>query len=149
MNKEELTDFIKKNIEDDDFTGGANDKQIEYIQETLDIRLPKSYRWFLANHGSGGLFGVVILGVAKSNIATVVHTTKSYREIGMNHDLVVIDDIGEYAFCLDTSRMKNNECPVIAWNRQGGQDDYDTAANFYDFLLQRLLDAKEAWEEDF
>lgn len=149
MSQEELIDFIKENMNDDDFTGGVDSKQIEYIQETLDVPLPKSYKWFLATHGSGGLFGVAILGVAKSNIATVLNATKSYREMGMNQDLVVIDDIGEYAYCLDTSRMQNGECPVIAWNRQGGLDDYDTAENFYEFLLQRLLDAKEAWEEDF
>ncbi|WP_213421202.1 SMI1/KNR4 family protein [Bhargavaea massiliensis] len=149
MNKEELIDFIKKNMNDDDFTGGVNNKQIEYIQEALEIPLPKSYKWFLANYGSGGLFGVAILGVAKSNIATVVNATKSYREIGMNNALVVIEDIGEYAYCLDTSRMKHDECPVIAWNRQGGPDDYDIAETFYEFMSERLLDAKEAWEEDF
>lgn len=50
---------------------------------------------------------------------------------------------------LDTSNMENNECPVIAWNKQGGLDDYNTAENFYEFFSQRLMDAKEAWEEDF
>ncbi|NRG44948.1 hypothetical protein HRF87_09250 [Bacillus sp. CRN 9] len=55
----------------------------------------------------------------------------------------------EYNICLYTSKMENIECPVITWNRQGGLDDYNTAKNFYDVLSQRLLDAKEAWEEDF
>jgi len=45
--------------------------------------------------------------------------------------------------------MENNECPVIAWNRPGGLDDFNNVKNFYEFLYQRLLDAKEAWEEDF
>lgn len=149
MNKEELTHFIQENMESDDFTGGVDEKQIEYVQNTLEVQLPESYKWFLINYGSGGLFGVDILGVAKSNIASVVIETKNYRDLGMSNNLVVIEDIGEYAYCLDASNMENNECPVIAWNRQGGLDDFNTAKNFYEFLSQRLLEAKEAWEEDF
>lgn len=149
MNKEELIYFIQENMESDDFTGGVDEKQIEYVQNTLEVQLPESYKWFLTNYGSGGLFGVDILGVAKSNIASVVIETKNYRDLGMSNSLVVIEDIGEYAYCLDTSKMENNECPVIAWNRQGGLDDFNTAKNFYKFLSQRLLEAKAAWEEDF
>lgn len=149
MNKEELINFIKRNMEPDDFTGGVDGKQIDYVQDTLKLKLPESYKWFLNNFGSGGLYGVDILGVAKSNIANVVIETESYRVLGMSENLVVIEDIDEYAYCLDTSNMENNECPVIAWNKQGGLDDYNTAENFYEFLSQRLLDAKEAWEEDF
>ncbi|MEJ9114721.1 SMI1/KNR4 family protein [Bacillus paramobilis] len=88
----------------------------------------------------------------KSNmyiVTSVVIETESYRDLGMNENLVVIEDIGEYAYFLDTSNMENNECTVIAWDRQGGLDDYDTAKNFYEFLSQRLLDTKEAWEEEF
>ncbi|HLR51308.1 MAG TPA: SMI1/KNR4 family protein [Candidatus Avamphibacillus sp.] len=149
MNKEELTNFIKENMETGDFTGGVDEKQIDYLQDTLKLKLPESYKWFLTNYGSGGVFGVDILGVSKSNIASVVIETESYRDLGMSENLVVIEDIDEYAYCLDTSNMENNECPVTAWNRQGGLDDYNTANNFYEFLSQRLLDAKEAWEEDF
>ncbi|XOQ15351.1 MAG: SMI1/KNR4 family protein [Shouchella clausii] len=149
MNKEELMNFIKRNMEPGDFTGGVDGKQIDYIQDTLKLKLPDSYKWFLTNYGSGGLYGVDILGVAKSNIATVIIETESYRDLGMSENLVVIEDIDEYAYCLDTSNMENNECPVIAWNKQGGLDDYNTAENFYEFFSQRLMDAKEAWEEDF
>lgn len=149
MNKEELTNFINRNMEPDDFTGGVDGKQIDYVQDILKLKLPESYKWFLYNYGSGGLYGVDILGVAKHNIATVVTETESYRDLGMSENLIVIEDIDEYAYCLDTSNMENNECPVIEWNKQGGLDDYNTAENFYEFFSQRLLDAKEAWEEDF
>ena len=136
-------------MEPGDFTGEVDRKQIDYVHDTLKLTLPESYMWFVKKYGSGGLYGVDILGVAKSNIATVVIETENYRDLGMNKDLVVIEDIDEYAYCLDISNMENNECPVIAWNKQGGIDDDNTAENFYDFLSQRLLDAKEAWEEDF
>src|SRR5699024_3037041 len=93
MNKEELTNFIKENMETGDFTGGVDEKQIDYLQDTLKLKLPESYKWFLTNYGSGGVFGVDILGVSKSNIASVVIETESYRDLGMSENLVVIEDI--------------------------------------------------------
>ena len=149
MDKEELIHFINEHKELDDFTGGVDESQINSIQNELGVELPESYKWFLTTYGSGGLYGMNILGVAKSNRAPVVVNTKRYRDLGMDKDLVVIEDAGEYAYCLYISEMENNECPVIAWNRPGGLDDYNTAKDFYEFLSQRLLDAKEAWEEDF
>jgi antitoxin YobK len=149
MNKDKLINFINSNAEPDDFTGGIDIKQIEHVQDTLKVKFPESYKWFLNNYGSGGLYGIDISRVAKSNISTVVIETESYRDLGLNDNLVVIEDVDEFAYCLDTSKMENNECPVVAWNKQGGLDDFNTAENFYEFLLQRLLDAKEVWEEDF
>ncbi|MFJ6413361.1 SMI1/KNR4 family protein [Terribacillus saccharophilus] len=149
MNKEQLINFINEHKESDDFTGGVDENQISHIQNELGVDLPESYKWFLTTYGSGGIFGIDILGVAKSNRATVTVNTKRYRDLGLNKDLVVIENAGEYVYCLNTSRMENNECPVIAWNRIGGLDDYNTANNFFDFLSERLLDAQEAWEEDF
>ncbi|WP_017798628.1 SMI1/KNR4 family protein [Oceanobacillus kimchii] len=148
MNEEELTEFIKRNMEPDDFTGGVDNNQIDYVQDALKLELPESYKWFLNNFGSGGLFGVDILGVSNHNIASVVIETENYRDLGMSEKLVVIEDVDEYAYCLDTGNMENKECPVIAWNRQGGLDEFNTAGGFYEFLSQRLMDAKEAWEED-
>ncbi|MDM5201100.1 SMI1/KNR4 family protein [Fictibacillus enclensis] len=149
MDEKELSNFINEYMEDDDFTGGIDESQIEIVQNKLDVVLPKSYKWFLINYGSGGLFGVDILGVAKSNIASVVIETERFRALGLDRKLVVIENAGEYAYCLDTDKMEQNECPVIAWDRQTGIDEANEADNFYKFLSQRLLDAKEAWEEDF
>ncbi len=82
--------------------------------------------------------------MAKSDIATVVIETESYRDLGMGENLIVIEDIDEYAYCLDTSNMVNNECPVIAWNKQGGLDDYNTAENFYEFFITKVIRCKRS-----
>lgn len=149
MNRDGLTTFIYKQQESDDFTGGIDETQVNIVQSELGLELPESYKWFLTNYGSGGLFGVNILGVARLNSATVVVKTKKYQDLGMSENLVVVEDIGEYAYCLDTSDMENNECPVIVWNRHGGLDDYNTATNFYEFLSQKSLNSKKVWEEGF
>lgn len=149
INKQELTHFIQDHMEPDDFTGGVEERQIDHVQDILKLKLPESYKWFLTNFGSGGLYGVNILGVAKSYTPTVVIETKRYRDLGMSEDLIVIESMDEYAYCLNAANMENGECPVIAWNRNGGLDDYNTADHFYEFLSNRLVDAKDAWEEGF
>lgn len=60
MNKVMIASFIKNNMEPFDFTGGVNSRQINSVQDKLGVALPDSYRWFLSNFGSGGLFGVDI-----------------------------------------------------------------------------------------
>ncbi|WP_316397512.1 SMI1/KNR4 family protein [Metabacillus litoralis] len=97
----------------------------------------------------GGIFWVDILGVAKSNIASVVIETERYGKLGLAKDLVVIENCGEYVYCLDTSKLENNECPVIVWDRQAGIDEMIEANNFFEFLLERLINAKVVWEEGF
>ena len=149
MSKNELTTFINENKESDDFTGGVDERQITFIQNELGVELPKSYLWFLSNYGSGGIFGVNISGVAKSNIASVISETEGFRKLGLYESLVVIENCGEYAYCLYTGKMVGNECPVIAWDRQMGIDEVIEAKKIYEFLLNRLMGAKEAWEEDF
>src|SRR5699024_347814 len=113
MNKEKLINFMMRYMEPEDFTGGVDKRQVNYIQDTLNIKLPESYKWFLYNYGSGGLYGVDILGVAKANIYTVVNEGDKYRVVKMSENLVVIEDIDEDAYCLNTSNMRNNECQII------------------------------------
>ena len=53
--------------------------------------------------------------------ASVVTATKDHQKYyGLIDGLVVIEDIDEFAYCLDTNKMKNGECPVITWDNQEG-----------------------------
>ncbi|MFJ5772508.1 SMI1/KNR4 family protein [Psychrobacillus sp. NPDC093180] len=100
MDREELVNFIDEHNESDDFTGGVDETQITLVQNELGVELPESFKWFLTTYGSGGLFGVDILGMAKSNRAPVVINTQRYIELGMEKDLVIIKNVGEYVYCL-------------------------------------------------
>ncbi|TCP19944.1 SUKH superfamily protein [Scopulibacillus darangshiensis] len=149
MSRQALEKFINEHSESDDFTGGVDQDKIEFIQNKLGAKLPKSYKWFLANYGSGGIFGVDILGFAKSNIASVVIETERYRKLGLESHLVVVENCDEYMYCLNTSEMAGEECPVTVWDRHAGLDDFNEADNFYDFLFERLTEAKDNCDEDF
>jgi antitoxin YobK len=148
MSKVEIERLINENIDTGLFTGGIKESLIKEIEKELQVTLPKSYKWFLCNYGSGGIFGVDIIGVGKLNQNIVVTDTKKARDLGLDKDLVIIEDCDEFMYCLDTSELSNGECPVVSWDNHSGYDSVE-ANNFYEFLLERLTDAKDAWEEDF
>ncbi|MFJ7929000.1 SMI1/KNR4 family protein [Peribacillus sp. NPDC096448] len=147
MNYSELQVFIKKYGEDDDFTGGIGEDNVKETEQKLQVSLPESYKWFLRNYGYGGLFGVRIIGYGFTGPA-VVDTTKDHQKYyDLIDGLVVIEDIDEFAYCLDTNKMKDGECPVITWDNQEGYG-VKLADNFLDYFIERLEEAKEDWDED-
>ncbi|MCX7568634.1 SMI1/KNR4 family protein [Tumebacillus sp. DT12] len=147
MNSLELKTFIQKNADDTDFTGGIPDEHIKSIEEELGVRFPESYKWFLRNFGSGGLFGVDILGCGKSTIPSVISYTERLRQYGLPEAFIVIEDCDEFYYCLDTRDFSDTECPVISWDRIAGFSG-KRADHFHDFFVTRLVEAKENWEEE-
>jgi hypothetical protein len=158
MNKEELLEFIKRNSQglefidgkctgghfaDGYFTGGIDEEKVKYIETELKVKLPISYKWFLQTFGMGGIYGVGILGFGKSSPPSVVTQTQRYHNsFRLPSEYVVIEDCDEFAYCLATDKMKDNECQVISWDRIDGFDS-EEASNFIEFLAVRLSDAKD------
>lgn len=158
MNKEALLEFIKKNSQglefidgkctggyfvDGYFTGGVDGEKVKYIETELKVKLPISYKWFLHTFGMGGIYGVGILGFGKSSPPSVVTQTQRYcNSFKLPSEYVVIEDCDEFAYCLATDKMEDNECPVICWDRIAGFGG-EEARNFIEFFAARLSDAKE------
>lgn len=119
------------------FVGALDNNKINAIEERLNISLPESYKWFLKEYGTGGVFGVEIFGGGLRETPTCVRETEEWRKYGLPKDFVVIQNYGGGVYCLDTSRFNNNECPVIDWEQddQGGLNGYD---NFYLFLEEKF-----------
>ncbi|MES1041794.1 SMI1/KNR4 family protein [Peribacillus simplex] len=148
MNYSGLQEFIKKYGKDDDFTGGVSEDKVKETENKLQVPLPESYKWFLKNYGSGGSFGIDIIGYDLVG-PTVVTATKDHQKYyGLIDGIIVIEDIDEFAYCLDINKMKDGECPVvIMWDNQEGYGR-TLADNFLDYLIERLELAKEDWDED-
>ncbi|MGG3556785.1 SMI1/KNR4 family protein [Peribacillus frigoritolerans] len=142
-----LQEFIKQYREDDDFTGGVSEDKVKETEQKLQVSLPESYKWFLRNYGYGGLFGVDIIGYGFTGPAVVDATKDHQKYYGLIDGLVVIEDIDEFAYCLDTNKIKNGECPVITWDNQEGYG-VKLADNFLEYFIERLEEAKEDWDED-
>ncbi|SMO63794.1 SMI1/KNR4 family protein [Melghirimyces algeriensis] len=147
MEKEKILMIIREYGDSHDFTGSVDETRIEQIENMLEVTLPEDYKWFVRNFGHGGIAGIEILGVAKSEIPTCVRYTQKYREYGLPHSFVVIENCNEWIYCLDTSKMNNGECPVIDWDRLGnvGIQQYK---NFYKFLLDELTEAANNLDDD-
>ncbi|KXZ18964.1 hypothetical protein AXI59_15630 [Bacillus nakamurai] len=142
-----VENFINENKQNAIFTGHASHENIVDIEEILQCDLPNSYKWFLEKYGAGGLFGVLVLGYNFDH-ASVVNRTKEYREhYGLTDGLVVIEDVDYFAYCLDTNKMKDGECPVVEWDRVIGYQD-TAAESFIEFFYNKIQEAKDDWEED-
>ncbi|MBT2604552.1 SMI1/KNR4 family protein [Bacillus sp. ISL-53] len=142
-----LQEFIKQYGEDDDFTGGVSEDKVKETEQKLQVSLPESYKWFLRKYGYGGLFGVDIIGYGFTGPAVVDATKGHQKYYDLIDGLVVIEDIDEFAYCLDTNKMINGECPVITWDNQEGYG-VKLADNFLEYFIERLEEAKEDWDED-
>jgi hypothetical protein len=141
VNKEKVEQLITSIGKDSFFVGKAEPKRILEIENQLMNVLPNSYKWFLENFGHGGIYGVEILGNGLAEKPSCLSATENWREFGLPGYLVVIEDSGtDYIYCLDTSRIKNEECPVVDWEQgEGiGQIYFET---FLDFFEQRLKES--------
>ena len=138
MSKIILVELIKKWGDKTFFVGEADANRIGKIEQMLGVKLPESYKWFLNKYGHGGVFGVEIFGSGLAEIPSCVSSTISWREFGLPEYLVVIEDDGaDWIYCLDTSSMVDNECPVVDW-AQGEGIGKKKFTNFIEFLLQRF-----------
>ncbi len=147
MDFEIVEKFIEKYRKNKDFTGGIDEDKIKIIEEQLNVTLPESYKWFLRKYGSGGIFSIDILGYDFAG-ASVVETTNNYKKYyGLIDGIIVIVDVDAFAYCLDTNKMSNGECPVISWDVDSSSYDSEEATNFLEFFWNYLNEKKENWEE--
>lgn len=147
MNKHEIVQQTLRAKDFFDVVGQVDKKIIPTIENELNVILPESYKWFLETYGHGGIGGVEIYGVISSTDIPVIERTKDYRESGLPVSYVVIQSLGEWVYCLDTSGMENLECPVIEWDRElgTGNKQYN---NFYHFLHEKFQQELESLSED-
>ncbi|MCG3088324.1 SMI1/KNR4 family protein [Sporosarcina cyprini] len=136
MNKEAVIELIN-NAPKKFFVGALEDSKISDIEKRLNVKLPESYKWFLREYGTGGVFGIEIFGGGLREVPTCVRETEEWREYGLPMEFVVIQNYGSGVYCLDTSRLANNECPVTDWEQdnENGINEYE---NFYTFLVEQF-----------
>ncbi|MGG3798565.1 SMI1/KNR4 family protein [Metabacillus fastidiosus] len=142
MDKQDIKKLIMSHEEEFFFTGGIKEELVQEIEKELNVKLSESYKWFLSHYGYGGINGVLIQGVGLDKSLEVVDITRSLREYGLPRNLVVIENVDEYVYCLDTAQMNNNECPIVDWDQSTGigKKQYN---NLYSYLYDRFNDAVE------
>lgn len=136
-----LDEFICDNFEKMIVYGGVSIKEVEYIEETLNVKLENEYKSFLMKYGTIIGFGFDVLGCSKNDFP-VIEETLFFRKKGLEDCYIVIRDVGEYIFCLnvDTGYISN-------WDAID-PSHVIVSDSFYKYVVKELVEAKEDWEDD-
>lgn len=123
-----IIEMIKDYSEEKDFFGAVSENFICNAEEKLWIKFPQGYRDFLKTYGSGGICGVEIEGVQANLGASVVKATERWRQLGLEMNLLVIEDSGEFVRCMYSADV--NDERVFSWFR--GEKELSPRYNTFD-----------------
>lgn len=129
---EMIMETIRKYEAPSDFTHTAvSSKMIATAEHVLKIKLPEQYIAFLKMFGHGGIGGLEVLGFGLTGRMIFVDTTIEYRDEGLPHNLVVIENVDEWLTCIDCNTGK-----IVSWDFSGYiKEDY---ATFDGYLLNQM-----------
>ncbi|MGI6217125.1 MAG: SMI1/KNR4 family protein [Coriobacteriales bacterium] len=132
---EKIRKIISEHEEDSFFTNvSPSDEMISAAQEKLGVVLPDQYVEYLKTYGHGGVGGVEILGFGFDDSAMFVDDTLEYRGFGLPDNLVVVENVDEWLYCLDCDTGA-----VVSWNEADGlRAEYP---DFDEFILDEFNDA--------
>jgi cell wall assembly regulator SMI1 len=133
------------------FDQGASDTDIKDAERTLGVVLSLSYRHFLRDFGWGSVahFEIFGLGSEVPHYLDLINMTQRERtemEPAIPKYLVPLmnDGAGNH-YCLDTSQMKKDECPVVFWDHELGRNQRPAlVAPSFDLWLLELLNSIDA-----
>jgi len=137
---ERIIKMIENYGEEDDFFGEVPEEYINNAETKLRVTFPRSYRDFIKKYGSGGICGVELEGVQGYLGASVVDATERWRKLGLDMNLIVLEDSGEFARCMYCADI--NDDRVFSWGR-GGTDlhpRYNTFENYVIDIFQEEID---------
>lgn len=139
MNKKviEMIDIYRQ---EGDFFGEVTEKHIINAEQMLGLKFPQGYRDFVKKFGSGGICGVEIEGVQADLGASVVKATERWRKLGLNTNLIVIEDSGEFVRCMHSAEV--NDERVYSWARGGKEVSlrYNTFEDYVIDMFQEGID---------
>lgn len=128
--------------EEDDFFGEVSEEYINKAEEKLGVKFPLSYRSFIKKYGSGGICGVEIEGVQSNLGASVVDSTERWRKLGLDRNLIVLEDSGEFVRCMYCVDI--NDGRVFSWER-GGKELYPRYNTFDDYIIDIFQEGIDNW----
>ncbi|OYD09070.1 SMI1/KNR4 family protein [Paludifilum halophilum] len=139
--QKKIVEMIKEHSSKDSFAESVNKEKIAEIEHELGVELPESYKWFVEQYGKGGI-GIEVFGVERNGNHSVTEETLFYRQFNLPKSYVVIEDAGEWVYCLVTDKLQDGECPVVDWDQLGGTGimKYE---NFYEYIIESFTDSIE------
>lgn len=129
---ERIIEMIEEYSEEKDLFGAVLERFIYDAEEKLGVNFPQSYRNFVKKYGSGGICGVEIEGVQANLGASVVKATERWRKLGLERNLIIIEDSGKFVRCMYSASI--NDERVFSWIR-GGQELSPRYNTFDDYVI--------------
>lgn len=110
-------------------------------EEALSVKFPESFREYLRRWGWISFGANEYMGLGRSTQSVVAETESIRRIRALPASLVVVTDHeGDEYVCLETSLMKNGECPVVIWDSPSQSISRPRAPTFDQFLAMDLRD---------
>lgn len=152
LEKEDLSDYIKN----------VSYELIEKAEKYLDIKFPNTYKRYLKDFGTltfgaTEIYGIINEDFINSSVPDAIWLTMKKRgDFNLPEQFIQIYSVGEGTeFFLDTSKMKNNECPVVSMYVPNFLEDKFSEGlltieynNFGDFLLDIIEEELEFQESE-
>ena len=137
MMNERIAKLVSDHEEDGFFTHMAlTSDMIESAQELLGLTIPQQFTDYLKNYGHGGIGGVEILGIGLTGAMLFLETTLRYRKYGLPQNLLVIENVDEWVYCIDCDTGA-----VVSWSQiDGVRPEFP---DFDEFVISEFEDAIE------
>lgn len=139
---ERIINMIEMYGEEDDFFGEVSEEYIIKAEEKLRVKFPRGYRNFIKKYGSGGICGVDLEGIQGNLGASVVDATERWRKLGLDMNLIVLEDSGEFARCMYCADI--NDDRVFSWER-GGAGLHPIYNTFDDYVIDIFQEGIDNW----
>ncbi|QNK73737.1 SMI1/KNR4 family protein [Variovorax sp. PAMC28562] len=127
--------------------GGADEAQIQALERSLGVRLPPSYRRFLALTGALNLGGIEVAGIIDGNAldlsggSTYGETIRARDDFALPPTLLVIQPDGDAPHCLDLSSADSSGEMAVVCFQLNTKSASEVAQDFEHWLSKWVLPA--------
>jgi len=135
---------------------GATDQEIADAERALSVRFPRSYRAFLSEFGWAEIRHDVLYGLGCDVPSHHELVRNTLCERHQTEPLIppylvpIMNDGAGNNYCLDTSRLVDEECPVVFWDHEhedgSNQSPVQVASSFDRWIVDRITDSPYANE---
>ncbi|MDB2439944.1 SMI1/KNR4 family protein [Hellea sp.] len=128
-----------------------NELEIAKVEKDLGNKLPDSYKYFLRHYGTLEFMGLELTGTHQKKLngprSVITQTRSNRKNLKLRQFAIVVHSFGDGCWAvLDTSRMIENECPVILWDPSSAAcfiKPHIYAENFGQYLLNMVKEELE------
>lgn len=127
--------------------GGADESQIQALERSLKVRLPSSYRQFLASTGALNLGGIEVAGIIDGDAMDLSggsaygETIRAREEFALPPTLLVIQPDGDAPHCIDLASADSSGEMAVVCFQLNTKSAWTVAQDFEHWFREWVLPA--------